>query len=103
MSAASSFRPATAAALFAGLMAVAPASWSDGAQHNGWRDGSDSSRYLPEIRGDNGRHTGWYKKDKKKKGPRNGTVTVPEPPMIVLFGTGLLVLGVIAWRTRRSR
>jgi hypothetical protein len=101
MSAASSLRPATAAALLAGLMAVAPASWSDGAQQNGWRGGSAGDALG--LRGDNGNHNGWYKKDKKKKGPRNGTVVVPEPPMIVLLGTGLLVLGVIAWRTRGGR
>lgn len=102
MSAASSLLPAAAAALLAGLMAVSPVAKSDGAQHNAWRNAIDSGHSVLGLRGDNGRHTGWYKKDKKKKGPRNGAVVVPEPPMIVLLGTGLLVLGVVAWRSRRS-
>jgi hypothetical protein len=38
------------------------------------------------IRGNIASQNGWYKKD-KKKGPRNGSVVVPEPPMLVSLGT----------------
>jgi hypothetical protein len=46
---------------------------------------------------ENGSHYGWYKKGKKKE-----SVVVPEPPMIVLLGTGLVVLGLAGWRKRRK-
>ena len=99
MSAAPSLLPAAAAVLLTGLMAIAPDARSASAQDNGWYGGGDRDRYNLWIRGDNG----WYKKYKKKNGPRNGPVIVAEPPMIVLLGTGLLVLGFVAWRMSSSR
>jgi hypothetical protein len=103
MSAAPSLLPAAAAVVFTGLMAIAPDARSASVQANGWYGGGDRDQYNLWIRGDNANDYGWYKKDKKKKGPRSGPVIVAEPPMIVLLGTGLLVLGFVAWRMSSSR
>jgi hypothetical protein len=100
MSALASLLSTGAAFLLASLMTVSPDARSSTQEES--RYAREGGEYEPRMRGDNGNHYGWYKKNKKKR-PRSEPVQVPEPPMIVLLGAGLLAAGFVAWRERRKR